>query len=61
MVVVHHDLGTVRASFDWALLLNVRAVVCGPVDEALASEAVRMAYGASSVPDAELEEQRWAG
>jgi manganese/zinc/iron transport system ATP- binding protein len=45
IVVVHHDLETVRAAFDWALLLNVRAVACGPVAEALAPEMVRRAYG----------------
>ena len=46
VVVVHHDLATVRAAFDWALLLNVRAVASGPVAEALTPEAVRRAYGA---------------
>jgi manganese/zinc/iron transport system ATP- binding protein len=45
IVVVHHDLETVRAAFEWALLLNVRTVACGPVAEALAPEMVRRAYG----------------
>ncbi len=45
VVVVHHDLGTVKAWFDWALLLNVRAVAQGPVDEVMRPEALRRAYG----------------
>jgi manganese/zinc/iron transport system ATP- binding protein len=52
---VHHDLATVRASFDWALLLNVRGVAAGPVAEALSEENVRRAYGAPSGGDPERE------
>jgi manganese/zinc/iron transport system ATP- binding protein len=48
IVVVHHDLGTVRAAFDWALVLNVRAVACGPVAEALAPANLARAYGAGA-------------
>jgi len=44
IVVVHHDIGIVRARFDWALLLNVRAVSCGPVAESLAVAKLRQAY-----------------
>ncbi len=63
VVVVHHDLGTVRASFDWALLLNVRTIACGPVAEALATDHVRRAYGAPAVAgetDAGVEGSAWA-
>jgi manganese/zinc/iron transport system ATP- binding protein len=45
IVVVHHDLGVVRRSFDWALVLNVRTIASGPVDEALAPEVIARAYG----------------
>ena len=45
VVVVHHDLGTVRRAFDWALVLNVRAVACGPVIAALAPDVLARAYG----------------
>ncbi len=45
IVVVHHDIGIVRARFDWALLLNVRPIACGPVAESLAPEQLRRAYG----------------
>jgi manganese/zinc/iron transport system ATP- binding protein len=57
IVVVHHDLDTVREAFDWALLLNVRAVAQGPVAECLAPHMVRQAYG---VPDAEETAAAWA-
>ena len=61
IVVVHHNLATARAVFDWALLLNVRAIACGPVGEALASELVRKAYGAAvETPDGTIEEL-WTG
>ncbi len=60
IVVVHHDLGTVHASFDWALVLNVRAVACGPVDEVIVPQTLRRAYGTEAVADgAQEEELRW--
>ena len=55
VIVVHHDMAQVRASFDWTLLLNVRALGCGPTAEVLTASAVRSAY---SVPD---EAVAWAG
>ena len=58
IVVVHHDIGIVRSRFDWALLLNVRTVACGPVAEALAPASLRRAYG---VADALEEASPWAG
>jgi manganese/zinc/iron transport system ATP- binding protein len=58
VVVVHHNLARVRASFDWALLLNVRTVACGPANEALAADNVRRAYG---VAPASVEEAAWTG
>jgi manganese/zinc/iron transport system ATP- binding protein len=63
IVVVHHDLGTVRSSFDWALLMNVRAVACGPVAEALTPENLRRAYGGAAdivEGDGTAEESAWA-
>jgi manganese/zinc/iron transport system ATP- binding protein len=45
VIVVHHDIGTVRSRFDWALLLNVRTIACGPVEESLSPETLRRAYG----------------
>jgi manganese/zinc/iron transport system ATP- binding protein len=45
VVVVHHDLGSVREYFDWVTLLNVRMIASGPVAEAFTPETVRAAYG----------------
>jgi manganese/zinc/iron transport system ATP- binding protein len=47
VVAVHHDLGTVRRAFDWALVLNVRAVACGPAAEVIVPPVLARAYGAS--------------
>ncbi len=44
-VVVHHDLATVREYFDSALLLNVRRIAAGPVDETLTEANLQTAYG----------------
>jgi manganese/zinc/iron transport system ATP- binding protein len=62
IVAVHHDIGTVRSAFDWALLLNVRAVAAGPVAEVLVPETIRRAYGAAAIGgDDEREAAAWAG
>ncbi len=45
IVVEHHDLGTVRRAFDWALLLNVQAIANGAVEDVLAPETLSRAYG----------------
>jgi manganese/zinc/iron transport system ATP- binding protein len=45
VVAVHHDLSTVKAYFDRVMLLNVRKVAEGPVEEAFTDETLRAAYG----------------
>lgn len=45
VVVVHHDLQTVPEYFDWVLLLNVRRVAAGPVDQVFTDENLRATYG----------------
>ncbi len=45
VLVVHHDLQTVAEYFDWMLLLNVRRIACGPVDEVFTEANLRAAYG----------------
>jgi manganese/zinc/iron transport system ATP- binding protein len=45
VIVVHHDLQTVRATFDHVMLLNVRAVAQGPVEEVYTAENLQAAYG----------------
>ena len=59
VIVVHHDMAQVRAAFDWTLLLNVRALGCGPTGEVLTPEAVRLAYG---VPGTDIDTADvWSG
>lgn len=45
LVVVHHDLQTVRDYFDWLVILNVRVVAQGPVEEVYTTDNLRRAYG----------------
>ena len=45
VVVVHHDLQTVRSYFDWLVLLNVRIVAQGPVAETYTAGNLRQTYG----------------
>lgn len=60
VIVVHHDIGTVRSRFDWVLLLNVRTIACGPVAESLSPESLRRAYGGLAGED-EAGEAAWIG
>lgn len=45
VVCVHHDLQTLKEYFDHVLLLNVRAVAQGPVEEVLTGDNLRRCYG----------------
>ena len=45
VVAVHHDLETVREYFQWVLLLNVRRIALGPVEEVFTEENLRRTYG----------------
>lgn len=45
--VVHHDLNSVASFFDWAILINLRLVACGKVEEVLTRERIELAYGKS--------------
>lgn len=44
-LVVHHDLQTVPDYFDSVLLLNMRVVAHGPVDEVFTQENLQKTYG----------------
>lgn len=44
VVVVHHDLGTVTDYFDWVMLLNIRRIASGPVDEIFTQVNLELAY-----------------
>ena len=45
VIVVHHDLQTVREYFDHVILLNMRVVAHGPVDEVFTDENLKKTYG----------------
>lgn len=45
--VVHHDLSTVHSYFNWVIMLNIRLVASGPVDEVFNSETLSATYGKS--------------
>ena len=43
--VVHHDLVTVKEYFDYLIMLNMRVVAAGPVEEVFTPENLRRTYG----------------
>ncbi|WP_196258037.1 ATP-binding cassette domain-containing protein [Pelagibacterium limicola] len=45
VIVVHHDLQTVRTYFDWMVILNVRVIAQGPVRDIYNADNLRRAYG----------------
>lgn len=45
VLVVHHDLETVREYFDWVLLLNMRVIGVGPVETTYTTQNLQKAYG----------------
>lgn len=45
VIVVHHDLQTVREYFDWMVLLNLRLVASGPVSQVFNEETLQQTYG----------------
>lgn len=45
VLVVHHDLQTVRDYFDHVLLLNMRIVAAGPTPEVFTQENLQKTYG----------------
>jgi manganese/zinc/iron transport system ATP- binding protein len=45
VLVVHHDLQTVRAYYDRVLLLNLRVVAHGPTADVFTEENLRKTYG----------------
>ncbi|MBP1154345.1 MULTISPECIES: metal ABC transporter ATP-binding protein [unclassified Paenibacillus] len=45
VLVVHHDLSTVKEYFDWVMLLNVKLMGIGPTDELFTKENLQRTYG----------------
>ena len=44
-LVIHHDLQTVPSYFDHVILLNMRVVADGPVEEVFHQENLNKTYG----------------
>jgi manganese/zinc/iron transport system ATP- binding protein len=63
VIVVHHDLHTVREYFDYAVLLNVHVVASGYAPHVLVEENLKRAYGdrAEALVGAELAPMIHAG
>lgn len=47
VIVVHHDLQTVKEYFDSVTILNVRKIASGPVEQVFTEENLHKAYGGS--------------
>ncbi|MEM6525097.1 MAG: metal ABC transporter ATP-binding protein [Bacteroidota bacterium] len=45
VVVVHHDLQSVREYFDWVILLNMRLVAYGAIEEVFNQDLLQETYG----------------
>ncbi len=45
VVVVHHDLQSAMEYFDWVVLLNLRLVANGPVDQVMTTPLLQETYG----------------
>jgi len=45
VICVHHDIQTVREYFDHVILLNMRVVASGPVEEVFTEENLHKTYG----------------
>lgn len=45
VLAVHHDLQTVAEYFDHVVLMNMRLIAAGPVEEVFTSENLRKTYG----------------
>lgn len=45
VIVVHHDLQSVKQYFDWVILLNMRLVASGPADEVFTTDLLQETYG----------------
>lgn len=45
VIVVHHDLATVRDYFDWITLVNVKKIASGSIESTLTAENLMKTYG----------------
>lgn len=45
LIVVHHDLQSVKKYFDWIIMLNVNLVAYGPTETTFTEENIQKTYG----------------
>ncbi|MCI4671086.1 MAG: metal ABC transporter ATP-binding protein [Bacteroidia bacterium] len=45
ILVVHHDLQSVKDYFDWLLLMNTRLIASGPTEEVFTEDMLQKTYG----------------
>lgn len=45
IIVVHHDIYSVKTYFDWTVMLNMRIIASGPTKDVLTSENFKETYG----------------
>lgn len=49
VIVVHHDLNTVNAYFNWVILLNKRLIAAGPMSSTLTTSTIEKTYGMGKI------------
>lgn len=49
IIVVHHDITTVKKYFDWTLLMNTRHIALGPTAEVLTQENIARTFKATNL------------
>ncbi|MCP4522178.1 MAG: metal ABC transporter ATP-binding protein [Cytophagales bacterium] len=45
VIVVHHDLQSVKKYFDWVILINMRLIASGPTETTFTKDTLQEAYG----------------
>lgn len=56
VIVVHHDLQSAAEFFDWIILLNMRLIAVGPIEEVFTHRYLQEAYGGKLTVLAEISE-----
>jgi manganese/zinc/iron transport system ATP- binding protein len=56
VIVVHHDLQSAAEFFDWIILLNLRLIASGPIDQVFTNKLLQETYGGKLTVLAEVGE-----
>ena len=49
ILVVHHDLSTVKKYFDWTFLMNMKHIALGPTHQVLTEENIAQTFGSQNI------------